>query len=106
MLPIVWRGLVSLWSGDDLTHAASVPYCSLFSLFPIFLLAFAVFGAVAAREANRAAVVDFILRYFPARSEFVSRQLDALATARAQVAAGQRTESRAGTGDGVSGGVG
>ena len=73
-----WRGLVSLLGGDDLTHAASVAYCGLLSLFPAFLLAFAIFGAVAAREANRAAVIEFILRYFPTRFEFVSRQLDAL----------------------------
>ena len=73
-----WRGLVSLLGGDDVTHAASVAYCGLLSLFPAFLLAFAIFGAVAAREANRAAVIEFILRYFPTRFEFVSRQLDAL----------------------------
>ena len=65
-----WRGLVSLLGGDDLTHAASVAYCGLLSLFPAFLLAFAIFGAVAAREANRAAVIEFILRYFPTHFEF------------------------------------
>jgi len=84
----MWRALVSLLSGDDLTHAASVAYSSLFSLFPIFLLAFAVLGTVAASEASRAAVVDFILRYFPGRFEFVSRQLDALATARTRIGVG------------------
>jgi membrane protein len=73
-----WRGFIELISGDDLTHAASVAYCGLLSLFPAFLLAFGVFGAVAAKDSNRAAVIEFFLRYFPARFEFVSQQLDSL----------------------------
>ena len=83
-----WRGFVELVSGDDPTHAASIAYCALLSLFPVFLLAFAIFGAVAAQEANRATVVDFFLRYFPARFEFVVRQLDSLGQMRLRIGVG------------------
>jgi membrane protein len=83
-----WRGFVELISGDDLTHAASVAYCGLLSLFPVFLLAFSIFGAVAANESHRAAVIEFFLRYFPARFDFVSRQLDSLGQMRYRIGVG------------------
>jgi membrane protein len=83
-----WRAFVRLIKGDHLTHASSVAYCGLLSLFPVFLLAFAVFGAIAAKGTNRAAVVEFILRYFPGRFDFVSRQLDSLAQMRFRVGIG------------------
>lgn len=83
-----WRGFIELISGDDLTHAASVAYCGLLSLFPVFLLAFSVFGAVAAKDVNRAAVIDFFFRYFPARFDFVNRQLDSLAQMRLRIGVG------------------
>jgi membrane protein len=73
-----WRGFVAFYYSDDLTHAASVAYFGLLSLFPAFLLAFAVLGVFTANDANRAAVVEFFLRYFPTRLEFFTRQLDAL----------------------------
>jgi membrane protein len=83
-----WRAFIALLNGDHLTHASSVAYCGLLSLFPVFLLAFAIFGIVAAKDTNRAAVIDFFLRYFPARFDFVSRQLDSLAQMRLRVGVG------------------
>ena len=83
-----WRAFVRLVTGDHLTHASSVAYCALLSLFPVFLLAFAAFGVVAAGDTRRAAVVDFVLQYFPARFDFVNRQLDALARARLRIGVG------------------
>ena len=73
-----WRGLVRLVNGDDLTHAASIAYYALLSLFPFLLLVLAMLGAATADEADRLAVLEFVFRYFPARFEFVTAQLDGL----------------------------
>ena len=34
-----WRALVTLLTGDDLTHAAAIAYYALLSLFPFLLSA-------------------------------------------------------------------
>lgn len=73
-----WRGFVGFYNSDDLTFAASIAYYALLSLFPFFLLAFAILGTVAADDADRAAVLGFVLRYFPRQFEFVTLQLDSL----------------------------
>jgi membrane protein len=73
-----WRGLTSLYNSDDLTHSASIAYYALLSLFPFLLLAVSVLGAITANENARQATLDFVLRYFPTRLEFVSTQLSAL----------------------------
>jgi membrane protein len=73
-----WRGFVSFYNSNDLTFASSVAYYALLSLFPFFLLVFAILGSVAADEADRAAVLAFVLRYFPRQLDFVTIQLDAL----------------------------
>ncbi len=73
----LWRGFLSFYGSDNLTYAASIAYYSLLSLFPFGMLAFAAIGAVTADEADRAAVLEFVLRYFPQQFEFISRQLDA-----------------------------
>lgn len=75
-----WRGLVCFYSGDNLTYAASIAYYALLSLFPFFLLAFALLGQVTADEAARAAVFNFALRYFPRQFGFIAAQLDAFRT--------------------------
>ena len=72
-----WRGLEGFYLSDDLTHAASIAYYALLSLFPFSLLAFAVLGAVAADPETRRAVVQFLLQYFPTQFEFITGQLDA-----------------------------
>ena len=74
----LWRGVVGVYRNDDLTHAASIAYYSLLSLLPFTLFTFSALGLVTADQDDRAAAVGFILRYFPARFEFLTRQLDSL----------------------------
>jgi YihY family inner membrane protein len=73
-----WRALVGLTSRNDLTHAAAIAYYALLSLFPFLLLVISLLGAVTADESDRAAVLGFVFRYFPARLDFLTDQLDAL----------------------------
>ncbi len=73
-----WQGFRGFYSRDNLTYAASIAYYSLLSLFPSFLLAFALLGSATADAADRQAVLTFVLRYFPTRFEFITAQLDAL----------------------------
>jgi membrane protein len=72
------NGLISLYSSDDLTHAASIAYYSLLSLFPFLLLLVSVLGVVTSRADARAETLNFVLHYFPTRLDFVARQLEAL----------------------------
>jgi membrane protein len=72
-----WRGFEGFYSSDDLTYAASIAYYALLSLFPFFLLAFAVLGRSTADVNNRNEVLTFVLRYFPSQFDFITRQLDA-----------------------------
>ena len=39
-----WRGFIGFYNSDNLTYAASIAYYALLSLFPFFLLAFALLG--------------------------------------------------------------
>ena len=73
----LWRGLVGFYESDALTHAASIAYYALLSLFPFSLLALAVLGAAAADEHDRHVVEQFVLNYFPRQFEFITAQLDA-----------------------------
>lgn len=75
-----WRGFLSFYQSDNLTYAASIAYYALLSLFPFFLLAFALLGTVTADEQDRAAVLGFVLKYFPSQFDFITRQLDAFRT--------------------------
>jgi membrane protein len=72
-----WRGFLGFYSSDDLTYAASIAYYALLSLFPFFLLALAMLARVTADDHDRAAVLEFVLQYFPAQFEFITKQLDA-----------------------------
>jgi membrane protein len=74
----LWRGFVSFYRSDDLTHSASIAYYALLSFFPFVLLVVSILGAVTADEEARRATLNFVLRYFPTRLEFVSSQLAAL----------------------------
>jgi membrane protein len=78
----VWRAIVSFYNSNDLTFASSIAYYALLSLFPFFLLVFAILGSVTADASDRAAILDFVLRYFPRQFEFVTTQLDSLQQAR------------------------
>jgi membrane protein len=73
-----WRALQSFYSSHDLTYASSVAYYALLSLFPFFLLLLSILGAMTASDAERTAVLSFVLRYFPRQFDFVTTQLDAL----------------------------
>ena len=72
-----WRGFEGFYDSDDLTYAASIAYYALLSLFPFFLLAFALLGRSTADVNNRNEVLTFVLRYFPAQFDFITKQLDA-----------------------------
>jgi membrane protein len=85
-----WRGFLGFYNRDDLTHASSIAYYSLLSLFPFFLLALTILGGATADDAKRTQVLVFVLRYFPTQFEFITRQLDSLR-------AGQLTVGVAGT---------
>jgi membrane protein len=74
----VWRGVTGLYNSNDLTFASSIAYYALLSLFPFFLLALAIIASVTSEPGDRAAVLGFVLRYFPARFDFVTKQLEAL----------------------------
>jgi membrane protein len=84
----MWRGLVEFYNSDDLTHAASVAYYGLLSLFPFFLIVFAILGNATADPAHRDAVINFILKYFPTRFDFLSHQIDAFRRTRIQLGVG------------------
>ncbi len=71
------RAAVEIYAGHDFTHAAAIAYYALLSLFPFLLLVIAALGAVTADEADRRAVLTFVLRYVPAQLDFVMTQLDA-----------------------------
>ena len=73
----VWRAALGFYRSENLTHAASIAYYSLLSLFPFSMLALAILGSVTADEADRSAVLNFVLRYFPKQFDFITTQLDA-----------------------------
>jgi len=72
-----WRGFVGFYRSENLTHAASIAYYALLSLFPFSMLSLAILGSVTADEADRSAVLNFVLRYFPHQFDFITTQLDA-----------------------------
>ena len=77
-----WRGFLGFYTSDNLTYAASIAYYALLSLFPFFLLAFALLGTATADENNRNSVFNFVLTYFPTQFDFLAHQLDAFRNSR------------------------
>lgn len=75
-----WRGVGELYDSEGLTHAASIAYYTLLSMFPAMLLALFVLGEMTSDAADRDAVVRFVFRYFPQQFSFISGQLDAFNT--------------------------
>jgi membrane protein len=71
-----WRGFIGFYHSDNMTYAASIAYYALLSLFPFFLLAFALLGNATADDHDRSAVFKFVLQYFPTQFQFISQQLD------------------------------
>jgi membrane protein len=72
------KAFISIYNSDDLTHAASIAYYSLLSLFPFLLVLVWLIGVVTSRADARAQTLNFVLHYFPTRLDFVARQLEAL----------------------------
>lgn len=83
-----WRGVGELYDSDGLTHAASVAYYALISLFPLLLLSLAILGEVTADAAERDEVVRFVFRYFPRQFDFITGQLDSFQTSPVSFGAG------------------
>jgi membrane protein len=75
-----WQAFLNFYSSDNLTYAASMAYYALLSLFPLLMLTLAVLGWATGDIESRNAVLDFLLRYFPSRFDFITRQLDSLRT--------------------------
>lgn len=83
-----WRGVVELYSSEGLTHAASIAFYALLSIFPFFLLLFSVIGGLTADQAARDSVVSFVFRYFPRQFDFISAQIDSFRTERVGIGVG------------------
>jgi membrane protein len=75
-----WRGVGELYNSEGLTHAASISYYALLSMFPLMLLALTAVGEMTADAADRDAVIRFVFRYFPRQFGFISGQLEAFQT--------------------------
>jgi membrane protein len=75
-----WQGLVGFYHSDNLTYAASIAYYALLSLFPFSMLGLSILGSATSDQASRGAVFRFVLRYFPGQFEFITTQLEALAS--------------------------
>src|SRR4029079_7240883 len=74
----IWRGVVGIYHSNDLTFASSIAYYTLLSLFPFSLRVSSILGSVTSNPSDRAAILEFVLRYFPRQFEFVTTQLDAM----------------------------
>jgi membrane protein len=83
-----WRGVGELYDSDGLTHAASVAYYALISLFPFLLLSLSILGEVTSNAAERDEVVRFVFRYFPRQFDFITGQLDSFQTSPVSFGAG------------------
>jgi membrane protein len=81
----IWRGVVGIYHSNDLTFASSIAYYTLLSLFPFFLLVLSILGSVTSDPNDRAAILSFVLRYFPRQFEFVTTQLTSMQDARIQL---------------------
>lgn len=83
-----WRGVGELYNSDGLTHAASIAYYALLSLFPLLLLMLSLLGSLTADPSDRDAVVRLVFQYFPRQFEFITRQLDAFRASTVQIGVG------------------
>jgi membrane protein len=83
-----WRGVTELYNGDGLTHAASIAYYALLSLFPFLLLMLSVLGSITADPGDRDRVVAFVFEYFPRQFEFITGQIDAFRASTLRIGVG------------------
>jgi len=77
-----------LYDSDGLTHAASIAYYALLSLFPFLLLMLSVLGSITADPADRDRVVAFVFEYFPRQFEFITGQIDAFRASTLKIGVG------------------
>ena len=75
------QAVIRLCQSEDFTYASSIAYYALISLFPLLLFAASVVRRFTDSLAERAAVIDLVLQFFPDRVDLVSAQLDRLASA-------------------------
>ena len=75
------QAVIRLFRSEDFTYASSIAYYALISLFPCLLFAVSVVRRLTDSLAERAAVRDLVLQFFPDRVDLVSGQLDRLAAA-------------------------
>jgi membrane protein len=75
-----WRGVGELYNSEGLTHAASIAYYTLLSMFPLMLLGVFILGEMTSDAGDRDAVVRFVFRYFPQQFGFISGQIEAFNT--------------------------
>lgn len=83
-----WKGVGELYGSEGLTHAASIAFYALLSIFPFFLLLFSVIGGMTEDPAARDSVVDFVFRYFPRQFDFLTGQVDSFRTDRIGIGVG------------------
>ncbi|MCA1586673.1 MAG: YihY/virulence factor BrkB family protein [Acidobacteria bacterium] len=83
-----WRAVAEMYNSEALTHAASISYYALLSLFPFLLLLFSVLGSLTADQQARDGVIRYLFRYFPQQFEFIARQLDAFRAQTLQLGVG------------------
>lgn len=88
VLLAAWRGVGEFFRSEGLTHAASISYYALLSLFPFLLLLFSVIGSLTADPQARDQVITFVFQYFPQQFEFVTRQVDSFRTDRVGIGIG------------------
>ena len=74
----IWRGIAGIYHSNDLTFASSIAYYALLSLFPFFLLVLSILASVTTNDSDRAAVLRFVLRYFPTHFDFINTQLQSM----------------------------
>jgi membrane protein len=82
------HSFVCFYRSNDLTFASSVAFYALLSLFPFLLLSLSLLGRVSADEHDRAAILGFVLQYFPRQFDFVTLQLDAFRQRQAALGVG------------------
>jgi len=83
-----WNGFVCFYRSNDLTFASSVAFYALLSLFPFLLLSLSILGHVSANDHDRAAILGFVLQYFPRQFDFVTAQLDAFRQSKSSLGVG------------------
>lgn len=83
-----WRGVGELYNSEGLTHAASIAYYALLSMFPFLLLMLSLLGSVTSDPTDRDRVVAFVFEYFPRQFEFITGQIDAFRASTLRIGVG------------------